>query len=295
MDPSCPACHGGLRPLRLVIDGRYQLHRCRDCRTQLLRARDRAPDASEYWEQYKFDMYASDDVQADYERRYQRILDITRQRIGPVASVLDMGCGIGNFLDFARRAGTDAVGVDVEPDAVQTARGRGLTAFLPDELDADVSDGSVDAATMWDVIEHLTDPEPVLTDLVRKVRPGGAIIIETPDATFPARPLVRGLHYLSGGRTARVTGHLYYWEHKIYFTRQGLSHLVRRAGCDVVGVLGEVSPRAKMSRIFAHYAAQGELPAKVMVRAWPLVSRAMRQPWLSNKLILLARRRPTPG
>lgn len=146
----------------------------------------------------------------------------------------------------------------------------------------------MDAGTMWDVIEHIVDPRPVVRDLVRKIRPGGALVIETPDANFPVRPALRWLRCASRGRI-KLSGKMYYWEHKVYFTEEGLSRLVRSEGCEVVKVLRMNSPHVKMTKIFQHSAAQGNLAGRVLYRTWPFLDGATRRLGLGNKLILVAR------
>lgn len=68
-------------------------------------------ETSDYWsEQYKFDIYSSDEVRLDYERTYRAIFDQVERIVGPVSSVFDLGCGVGNFLGLpqARAGGRSA-------------------------------------------------------------------------------------------------------------------------------------------------------------------------------------------
>jgi len=294
-DTRCPACLGTGRPLRLVADGCYRLVRCRRCRTEYFR-----PDpglsgsglpapVSEYWEQYKLDVYADDAVQHDYEARYRSTIEAAESAVGRLESVLDVGCGIGNFVQYAQDRSIRAVGVDVDATAVRAAQDRGLAVRSSDELDAWLADGSVDAVTLWDVIEHLYDPEPVLRAALRKLRPGGAVLLETPDARFPLRRAVLAVHAASRGR-ADLTGPLYYWEHKIYFSQAGLRSLLARVGCEVVHVRHETSPRAKMQELFSRHSAGSPLH-RVLARLWPVLETAARRARRGNKLILVARRR----
>jgi 2-polyprenyl-3-methyl-5-hydroxy-6-metoxy-1,4-benzoquinol methylase/rRNA maturation protein Nop10 len=292
--PECPACGTPAHPTRLLLEDRYRLFRCRSCRTQFLRAVADAPEGSSYWahKQFKFDVYGAPDVQLDYDRRYRSVLERAASAAGPIRSVVDFGCGSGNFLSLAEREGLDATGVDLDASAVEAARSRGLRAFVPDELDAGVPDRSVDVATLWDVIEHITEPSEFLTDVLRKVRPHGLVIIETPDATFPLRPIARGLHYLSRGRI-RLVRRLYYWEHKTYFSEAGLRRLIEANGGDVIAVIKMTSPRAKMSHLFEMSARGGRLEARIVNRLWPLMESATRKLGAGNKIVLIGRTAPT--
>src|SRR5215213_8572010 len=103
MDLTCPACSASGDPHPLVVEGRYRLIRCLACRSQYFRpdpdlgaADSRA--GSEYWENYKFDLYGSPVIQAAFGARYNRVLDRAREHVVPLLSILDIGCGVGNFV-----------------------------------------------------------------------------------------------------------------------------------------------------------------------------------------------------
>jgi 2-polyprenyl-3-methyl-5-hydroxy-6-metoxy-1,4-benzoquinol methylase len=279
-------------PTRLLVQDAYRLFACAGCRTQYLLPDGDAPaDGDGYWEPYKFEVYGRREVQRAFDARYNRMLADTAARVGPVGSVLDVGCGIGNFLEFAVSRGIRAVGTDVEARAIATARERGYTAFGPADLDAAVPDGSVDALTMWDVIEHLPDPAAILGAMAAKVRAGGALLFETPDAAFPVRGALRLLYAASGGRI-NLTPPMYYWEHKVYFTEAGMAALLARVGADPVLVRRETSVREKMSAQFGHDAEDGDALHRTLARTWPALETAARRAGRGNKLMIVAQLRP---
>lgn len=107
----------------------------------------------------------------------------------------------------------EAFGVDVDADAVAVARERGLTVVAPEQIDTTVPDESVQMGTLWDVIEHVEQPDELVHQLLQEVGTGGLILLETPDARFALRPVARWLHHLSSGRI-RLVRRLYYSEHR---------------------------------------------------------------------------------
>ncbi|MFF4804085.1 class I SAM-dependent methyltransferase [Streptomyces sp. NPDC001351] len=280
----------------MVVEGRYRLVRCRECRTEYFRPDptlspcERTEPVSEYWEEYKFGLYSSDDVRRGYEQRYAATLDQAERLTGPIETVLDIGCGIGNFVSFAQSRYTHSYGVDVDPDAVEMARSRGLRVALSEDLDSLLPDATADVVTLWDVIEHLYDPFPVVGRALQKLRPGGTVIFETPDASFPVRPVVLAVKAASGGRVD-LTRHMYYWEHKIYFTEAGMRGILSRLGCKVISVQRPTSPRAKMQEIFTRY-ADSSWQSRALARAWPRLESAARRTKRGNKLIVIAHRNP---
>ena len=95
--------------------------------------------------------------------------------------LLDVGFGNGGFLKVAAEMGWHAEGVDFDPKAVESARGRGLNVRCAgvDELEKETS--RYDVITLCHVIEHVHDPVQLLHTLHRLLKPGGLLWIETPN------------------------------------------------------------------------------------------------------------------
>lgn len=101
-------------------------------------------------------------------------------------SVLDAGCGTGYGLTIMSEAGAgDLTGVDLDPGAVEAARAQagphGATVVTGDLLALDFPDDSFDAAVCFETIEHLRSPEQGLGELRRVVRPGGVLLVSSPN------------------------------------------------------------------------------------------------------------------
>ena len=292
---TCPACGRAAASTPLVIrEGAdpYRLFRCRACRTQFLRPDSSNPawaGESRYWvkKDYKVDIYGAADVQADYQQRYRDALRRVRGVTPQLRTVLDVGCGTGNFLALAEAEGLTALGADIDSRPVAEARRRGLTAFVTEDMDQHVAKGSVDAVTLWDVIEHVLDPGEFLDSILPKVRPGGVVVIEAPDGTFPLRTVARSLHYVSQGRVP-LARRLYYWEHKTYFSPRGLSALLRTRGFETVIVRRLTSPRAKMAHLLEHDAGRARWGVRMWRAAWPIAETTTRLVGAGNKILLVA-------
>lgn len=133
--------------------------------------------------------------------------------------ILDLGCGLGLFTLAATRAGHEAVGIDASPALAGFARERlGVDARLG-ELEALGPDlAPFDAVCLWDVIEHLHAPRPTLQAVRDVLRPGGRVLLSTPNWNSVARERV--------GQAWQnfVTGHYYYFE------RAALKSMLESAG-----------------------------------------------------------------
>ena len=103
------------------------------------------------------------------------------------ARVLDVGPGRGEWLALLAEAGVPAVGVEDNPAMVRRLRDRGLDVVTGDGGDglAAAAPGSLDAVTAFHVVEHLDIDARLglLAAAHRALRPGGLLVLETPDPT----------------------------------------------------------------------------------------------------------------
>jgi 2-polyprenyl-3-methyl-5-hydroxy-6-metoxy-1,4-benzoquinol methylase len=99
--------------------------------------------------------------------------------------VLEIGCGRGVFARYLAERGAEVVAADFSPAAVEHARRRleGLhaTALVADIQDVPFPDGDFDVVVSQETLEHVPDPMLGLAELVRVTRPGGKLIVTTPN------------------------------------------------------------------------------------------------------------------
>lgn len=93
---------------------------------------------------------------------------------------LEIGCSTGEMLAAASSSFT-AMGVEADERTSRAARARGLDVFNGALHDARFPDGYFDAAAMYHVIEHVPSPREELRELRRIIKPGGWLVIETPN------------------------------------------------------------------------------------------------------------------
>ena len=96
--------------------------------------------------------------------------------------LLEVGCGSGMLLRQATAAGWRAVGIDFDPVAIAAARSlQDVEARVGDLESMHFADGGFDAVVMNNVIEHLPLPQRVLEECRRILRPGGRLVLVTPN------------------------------------------------------------------------------------------------------------------
>lgn len=90
--------------------------------------------------------------------------------------LLDVGCGIGDLLDFY----PSAHGVDINPINVEICKSRGLSAEIMQVDTLHFSDGSYNTIILDNVLEHIYEPDYLLTEAKRVLHDEGKIIIGVP-------------------------------------------------------------------------------------------------------------------
>lgn len=120
----------------------------------------------------------------EHLRVYLPLVRATQVQI-PTLSVLDLGCGRGEWLELLREDNCTARGIDLNPAMVVQCQQRGLEVLEAEAVEYLQSqpDASLGAITAFHLIEHLPFPELVqlLDETVRVLQPGGVAIFETPN------------------------------------------------------------------------------------------------------------------
>jgi 2-polyprenyl-3-methyl-5-hydroxy-6-metoxy-1,4-benzoquinol methylase len=97
------------------------------------------------------------------------------------ARVLDVGCGSGVLLARMKSLGWEVAGVEVDPGGVTAARARGVTVHQGQLADARFAENQFNAVHSAHVIEHVHDPVALLRECFRILKPGGKLVILTPN------------------------------------------------------------------------------------------------------------------
>lgn len=149
---------------------------------------------------------------------------------GP-GDVLDVGCSSGYLAAPLAAAGARVVGIELDPGAAEAAR-----SFCADVLVGDVESmelplesASFDAIVCGDLVEHLRDPTTTLERLRPLLRPGGRLVLSTPNVANWAMRLS-----LLGGRWRYTDRGILDRTHTHLFTRKTLAETVDAAGYRVL-------------------------------------------------------------
>jgi SAM-dependent methyltransferase len=105
-----------------------------------------------------------------------------RQRLGGAPQLLDVGCGPGRFLQAMRLMVPDwqLTGIEPDPTSAQAALKAGLMVKASTIEAADLPHHTFDAITLWNVLEHLGDPQAMLQRIRQLLRPQGQLFVAVP-------------------------------------------------------------------------------------------------------------------
>ena len=158
---------------------------------------------------------------------------IFREALAPLAPaggtarrLLDIGAAQGVLLEEAARLGFDAEGIDHCAENVRDACARGRRVRLAAAETLEDRD-AFDVVTLMDIIEHVTDPLGVLAACHRALRPGGTLVVYTPNHRALIVSLARLLHRV--GMHHPVT-EFFGRNHVSFFDDRSLPLALERAG-----------------------------------------------------------------
>ncbi len=151
------------------------------------------------------------------ESRITKLIALVREE--PPGRLLDVGCASGELAQFLTAGGWKVEGLEREPAQVEAARRRGVSVQALDfgSQPFPCPASSFDVVVAGEILEHVLDTDHVLGECARVLRPGGALIVTTPNlASFENRlRLLFGRYPMWMDIDLKGTGHLRYYTPRI--------------------------------------------------------------------------------
>lgn len=190
---NCPVCGGQqFTQVLTCIDytttkEEFVICQCPDCALRFTNPRPGLMESGKY---YQSDDYIShtDSKKGLLNKIYQIARDymISTKYKSTVKkynskSLLDYGCGTGDFLKFCIDKGHNAIGLEIDESARSLATKKGCQeVFDPSHLD-NLSDSSADIITLWHVLEHIHELHPTIKHFNRILISSGILVIAVPN------------------------------------------------------------------------------------------------------------------
>ncbi len=288
---TCFVC-GGRRQKAFFSAAGSDFWRCRDCGVVRM---DPLPGSAEPGEDYQgFDLETYRKFMETFRvPQYERDAAALR-RHGASGRLLDIGCGMGEFLDVAARSGFEVTGIEPSPTASEIA-GRRHPVLKGEFLDLDLGARRFDAVTLWSVLEHVRTPGETLARIASLMERGGFLALRVPDVRGLLPGLALAIHRLTFGRVSAPLRVLYQldWHYKHFtgFDRRTLSRAVENAGFAILSMRRENSFSRRSLRLRMDYIPMGRGVGGGVVRTGlALVGRAARIFGKEDELVCVARK-----
>lgn len=213
---ACPVCDGEKIRYAFTKDG-YDIHRCNSCASLFVHPLPEIDNESK--------------LELCHESSRQHLVPLWREVLsliensGAKGPLLDMGCGAGQFLHFAEAIGwSELTGIELNEVAADKARSE-TSAILhtTDLFQTEFQESEFSVITLWDVIEHLHEIEPIIERLHQLLRSKGVIVVTTHNASGLSMRLL-GRHALTVMPP----------EHLTYMPLSALTTLIERLGFEIV-------------------------------------------------------------
>lgn len=190
----CPLC-GADEPIAIGVNDGYPICRCARC-TMVYVNPQPSPDAIRATYD-RPDVLTTGPKKAWFAHDPEGRARLWQARLASVEALaakgrlLDVGCGMGDFLQVAVAAGWEAEGTEVsEPCAtfVRQKVGCQVHTYRHQVAELGLPGDSFDVITAWHVVEHLPQPVPELCEMARVVRSGGLVVVEVPNVDYYRHP-----------------------------------------------------------------------------------------------------------
>lgn len=193
MNKKCPWCESEKTQIHLWLKDEFltkedfQIHECHNCGLLFTEPR---PPKDKIGEYYKSEEYYShqENKQGFIPRIYERVKSINLKNKYNMATsgmklgtMLDIGCGVGDFMHTMETHGWKTVGIEPSEEAVNIAKKRTkASVHRPEEL-KDFPNESFDLITMWHVLEHVDDLKFEIAQLQRLLKKNGRLVLALPN------------------------------------------------------------------------------------------------------------------
>lgn len=193
MKTKCPWCDSEKTQMHLWVKDlfltkeNFEIHECLQCGLLFTKPR---PQPNEIGKYYQSEEYYShhENKKGFIPKLYEKVKSVNLKNKYNMATkgkgvgkMLDIGCGVGDFLHVMEQNGWECVGIEPSEDAKAIAHKRVKGNVLAPKQIEELPNESFDLITMWHVLEHVDDLKGEIRHLERMLKPGGRLVLALPN------------------------------------------------------------------------------------------------------------------
>jgi 2-polyprenyl-3-methyl-5-hydroxy-6-metoxy-1,4-benzoquinol methylase len=171
-----------------------------------------------------------------YFLRFETVINLAK-KLPPGSRIADLACGQGNFALTLAELGFDVTAVDIKPEFLNYAKKKythGKINFVHQNLMEYRDQDRFDCILMGEIIEHVAFPDQLLQTAYENLKPGGLLIITTPNGGEYAQPLPT---YKQVTHLEELIPRQFHWgDHLFLYTEDELRELVENQGFKIQGI-----------------------------------------------------------
>lgn len=196
------------------------LCKCMDCDMVFTKRIPTEGELNDYYKNYGLNNYLSPLT----IKRYNELLD-KLEPFKKTKRILDVGCGIGYFLDEAKKRGWEVYGTELSQGSAKICIEKGIKIHEGALETANYNSEMFDVITSFEVIEHINNPQTELKNFNLILRPGGVVYVTTPNYNSLLRLRLKGLYNV-----------ITYPEHLSYYTPKTIAKIFKTFGFNKIKI-----------------------------------------------------------
>lgn len=204
------------------LQGFEEAHLCK-CKSCGLVFSQKIPTTEELEEYY--DGYGRDDYLSPITiKRYNELLD-GFEKFRKTGKILDVGCGIGYFLEEAKKRGWKVHGTEYTDEAIRICEEKGIKVSKGKLNPNNYQEEMFDVITSFEVIEHINNPVEEIENFNKILRKDGAVYVTTPNFNSLLRYRLKSKYNI-----------ICYPEHLTYYTPTTIKKTFMNSGFSVAKI-----------------------------------------------------------